>query len=97
MSLVLNAAAVCSIFGPRGLRINHLQPPLLLGMKNGFRHNKQRMQLLCCSGTRSILAFRLVRAEGQQGELSAFERMFMPMVVRRCMIEMWCLSHVWRH
>jgi hypothetical protein len=98
MSLVFNAAAACSVFGPRSMRIHHLQPPLELGfalsqrslqlasLQLWFCHNKQRVQLLCCSGALSNLTFRLVRFEGQE------IRFFKKLIVKRCFS-----VHAWRH
>ncbi len=75
MSLVLNAAAACPIFGPRSVRAHYLQPPAelqftlssraleLASLQLWCRDNKQRLQLLCCSSCpMSALASRLACA-----------------------------------
>jgi hypothetical protein len=75
MSLVLNAAASCPIFGPRSARPHYLHPPAqlnftlspraleLASLQLWCRDNKQRVQLLCCSSCPlSALALRLARA-----------------------------------
>jgi hypothetical protein len=75
MSLVLNAAAACPIFGPRSARAHYLHPPAqfnftlspraleLASLQLWCRDNKQRLQLLCCSSCPlSALALRLARA-----------------------------------
>jgi hypothetical protein len=104
MSLLLNAAAARLIFGPRSVRILHLQPPSQLGfvLSHGslqlaslqlwFRDNKQRAQLLGCSGALLNLAFRLGRANEQESSFLVFEHRFMSVIVRRCLS-----IYAWRH
>ena len=107
MSLVANAAAARLIFSPRSVHILHSQPPSQLGfvLSHGslqlaslqlwFRDNKQRAQLLRCSGALSNLAFRMVRAIGQEISFSVLnreEREFMSVIVRRCLS-----IYAWRH
>jgi hypothetical protein len=74
MSLVLSAAASCSVFDRRSRRAHYLQPPAQLGFTPSQRLLElssmqlhidcieQRAQLLCCGNLLSMVAFRLARA-----------------------------------
>jgi hypothetical protein len=108
VALVLNAAAARLIFAPLSVHILHLQPPSQLGLvlSHGslqlaslqlwFRDNKQRMQLLGCSGALSNLAFRMARGNGKESGFLVFEHSrehgFMSVIVRRCLS-----IYAWRH
>ena len=96
VSLVLNAAAACPIFGPRSMRAHYLQPPAQLGCmlpqrSLGFaslqiwcHDNKQRVQLLCCCCPLSILAFCLARTvNGREGSRS-FNHICSARIMKRC-------------
>ena len=98
VSLVLNAAAACPIFGRRSVRVHIcLQPPALLdftqrsasGLKLTSRHRecfncKQRHRLLCCSSYLNILACRLVCAVNRRGGSRIFEHKAIARIKKRC-------------
>ena len=98
MCLVLNAAAACPVFGRRTARAHYLQPPPQLGfplsqhslaiaslLQLWFCGNKQRAQLLCCSGALFDLAFRLARAANkQESRFFEVERCFTAVIMKRC-------------
>ena len=100
MCLVLNAAAACPVFERRTARAHHLQPPPQLGfppsqhslaiasLQLWLRGNKQRAQLLCCSGALFDLVFRLARAANKQQsrffEFPEFEGYCIAAIMRRC-------------
>ena len=97
MCLVLNAAAACPDFGRRTARAHYLQPPpqlrfplsqhslAIASLQLWFRDNKQRGQLLCCSGALFDLVFRLARAANkQESRFFEFEVCFIATIMRRC-------------
>jgi hypothetical protein len=75
MSLVLNAAAACTVFGPRS-SVHYLQPPAQLrctpsphwlevtALQPSCRDNKQRLQLLNVGSPLSFVALRLAGVTG---------------------------------
>ena len=95
-SLVLSAAAACSVFDRRSMRAHYLQPPAQLGLTPSqrsleiaslqlwCRDNKQRVQLQCCSSPLSTLAFRLARAVNRHEGSRSFEVRAMAGIMRRC-------------
>lgn len=99
-----NAAAARPIFAPRSVRMHYPQPTSnledmlsdfslqLSSLQLWFRDNKQRVQMLRCSGALSNLAFRLVRAKGQESSFFYSERYLMPVIVKRCLS-----VYAWRH
>ncbi len=99
-----NAAAARPIFAPRSVRMHYPEPTSnleeilsdfslqLSSLQLWFRDNKQRMQMLRCSGALSNLAFRLVRAKGQESSFFSSERYLMSIIVKRCLS-----VYAWRH
>jgi hypothetical protein len=96
VSLVLNAAAACPIFGPRSVRAHYLQPPAQLGFTLSQRSlefasmqlwcfdNNQRVQLLCCCCPLSVLALRLARAVNRCEGSHSFEQRAIASIMKRC-------------
>jgi hypothetical protein len=95
ISLVLHAAAACSIYGRRHPREHYLQPPAqlwatlptpsleLATMQLWFVNNQQRLQLLRCCCMLSTLALRLSRRHDTQN--SRYSIRMARDVVRRCL------------
>jgi hypothetical protein len=96
VSLVLNAAAACTIFGPRSARAHHLQPPAQLGftlpqrslelssLLLWCRDSTQRVQLLCFSGPLSPLASRLAGAINRRAGIRSVEHRAVTNIMKRC-------------
>ncbi len=96
VSLVLNAAAACTIFSPRSARAHHLQPPAQLGftlpqrslelssLLLWCRDSTQRVQLLCFSGPLSPLASRLAGAVNRRAGLRSVELRASTNIMKRC-------------
>ena len=95
MSLVLRAAAACSVLGRR-MHARYLQQPLLLGITPSRRSlectfqqlwcsdEEQRLRLLVLSCPLSTLAFRLARAVVRHEGLRRFEHRAIARIIRRC-------------
>jgi hypothetical protein len=102
MSLVLNAAAACPIFGRCPVRALGLQPHALLSIAPSQRllqqleslqlqcRRSQRLQLVCCGCPLSTVAFRLACAN--DGVSFSVQRTAAALVMRRCLS-----GFAWRH
>jgi hypothetical protein len=94
MSLVLNAAAACTVFGPRS-SVHYLQPPVQLrctpslhwlevaAQQPSCRDNKQRLQLLNVCSPLSFVALRL--ADRRAHNRRSINDRVIAHIMRRCL------------
>jgi hypothetical protein len=101
VSLVLDTADACLVFGPRSSRAHFLQPPEQLvplhppqllshsaSMQLWCGDNRQRLQLMRCCCPLSTLASRLARANYRYESdrpLNPFEHKHIALIIRRCL------------
>jgi hypothetical protein len=97
MSLVLNAAAACSILGPRG-SVHYLQPPVQLRFAPSLHWlevasqwpccncNKELLQLLSVCAPLSFVALRLACADGRRvHHRRRIEDRIIAHIIKRCL------------
>jgi hypothetical protein len=97
MSLVLNAAAACPIYGPRNVSAHYLQPPAQLEFRMS-RHmldlaslhlwcgdNQHRMKMLSCCCPLAIVAFRLSRAAVSHKGHHRFHHRIVSLIMKKCL------------
>ncbi len=96
VSLFLNVAAACPVFGRRTARAHYLQPPAQLAFKlpphllelafslQPWCHGRQRLQLLISCCPLSTVAFRLARVTGRHESHRAVEQKIIARILMRC-------------
>ena len=105
LSLLLNVAAACPVFGRRTARTHYLQPPpqlafklppRLLGLALSLQpwcHSRQRVRLLMSCCPLSTVAFRLTRSTGRHEGRRAVEQRAIARIMMRCIstsaLRMW--------